>query len=392
MVFLFVVLLVSFGFGINLNEAMKIALKNSPYLKVWKERMEKFEGMKRSASAFPNPELRFESGFFTTTNGQGSAGRFLYLLEYSQEFPLWGVRSKRKRIVEELEKAFMNLYEAEKRKLLGRVYTNFYEALYFKERYEIAKKNYQLSKELEEFVEKAHKLGQASSLDLLRVKRERRLAQAKLKVEESLYLSKLKELGAMLGSDVRKVEGKMKSFPKIPRLNLPELPHIKLLKFKIRATEEEIKLFKALAKPQVGGGFVVEDSEEGYYGIRASLSVKVPLFYRNQGEILERSAEKRALLQEIRAKELELKAKLNSARERIKALKESLSEIEEKALPEAERELTLALKGYREGIVSLFELTDVKRRYYELLQERLNLLLELQRAYAELISVGGWKQ
>ncbi len=392
MVFLFVVLLVSFGFGINLNEAMKIALKNSPYLKVWKERMEKFEGMKRSASAFPNPELRFESGFFTTTNGQGSAGRFLYLLEYSQEFPLWGVRSKRKRIVEELEKAFMNLYEAEKRKLLGRVYTNFYEALYFKERYEIAKKNYQLSKELEEFVERAHKLGQASSLDLLRAKRERRLAQAKLKVEESLYLSKLKELGAVLGSDVRKVEGKMKSFPELPRLNLPELPHIKLLKFKIRATEEEIRLFKALTKPQVGGGFVVEDSEEGYYGIRASLSVKVPLFYRNQGEILERSAEKRALLQEIRAKELELKAKLNSARERIKALKESLSEIEEKALPEAERELTLALKGYREGIVSLFELTDVKRRYYELLQERLDLLLELQRAYAELISVGGWKQ
>ena len=392
MVFLFVVLLVSFGFGINLNEAMETALKNSPYLKVWKERMEKFEGMKRSASAFPNPELRFESGFFTTTNGQGSAGRFLYLLEYSQEFPLWGVRSKRKRIVEELEKAFMNLYEAEKRKLLGRVYTNFYEALYFKERYEIAKKNYQLSKELEEFVERAHKLGQASSLDLLRAKRERRLAQAKLKVEESLYLSKLKELGAVLGSDVRKVEGKMKSFPELPRLNLPELPHIKLLKFKIRATEEEIRLFKALTKPQVGGGFVVEDSEEGYYGIRASLSVKVPLFYRNQGEILERSAEKRALLQEIRAKELELKAKLNSARERIKALKESLSEIEEKALPEAERELTLALKGYREGIVSLFELTDVKRRYYELLQERLNLLLELQRAYAELISVGGWKQ
>ena len=392
MVFLFVVLLVSFGFGINLNEAMEAALKNSPYLKVWKERMEKFEGMKRSASAFPNPELRFESGFFTTTNGQGSVGRFLYLLEYSQEFPLWGVRSKRKRVVEELEKAFMNLYEVEKRKLLGRVYASFYEALYFKERYEIAKKNYQLSKELEEFVEKAHKLGQASSLDLLRVKRERRLAQAKLKVEKSLYLSKLKELGAMLGSDVRKVEGKMKSFPKLPRLNLPELPHIKLLKFKIRATEEEIKLFKALAKPQVGGGFVVEDSEEGYYGVRASLNVKVPLFYRNQGEILERSAEKRALIQEIRAKELELKAKLNSATERIKALKESLSDIEEKALPEAERELTLALKGYREGIVSLFELTDVKRRYYELLQERLNLLLELQRAYAELISVGGWKQ
>ena len=392
MVLLVVVLLVSLGFGINLNGAMETALENSPYLKVWKERMKRFEGLKRSASAFPNPELRFESGFFTTTNGQGSVGRFLYLLEYSQEFPLWGVRSKRRKVVQELEKAFMNLYEVEKRKLLGRVYASFYEALYFKERYALAEKNYQLSKELEEFVKKAHKVGQASSLDLLRAKRERRLAQAKLKVEKSLYLSKLKELGAILGKEISDVEGNIKSFPEIPDLNISKLPHLELLRFKVRATEEEIKLFKALSKPQVGGGFVLEDSEEGYYGIRASLSLKIPLFYRNQGEILERSAEKRALLQEIRAKEIELKATVNSARERIKALKESLSEIEEKALPEAERELALALKGYREGIVSLFELTDVKRRYYELLQERLNLLLELQRAYAELISVGGWKQ
>ena len=66
--------------------------------------------------------------------------------------------------------------------------------------------------------------------------------------------------------------------------------------------------------------------------------------------------------------------------------------IEGEVLSEAERELTLALKGYREGIVSLFELTDVKRRYYELLQERLDLLLELQKSYSELISIGGWRK
>ncbi len=392
MLALVMIVLASFSFGIDLNEAIRETLKNSPHLKVWKERLQRFEGLKRSASAFPNPELRFESGFFVTTNGQGTAGRFLYLLEYAQEFPLWGVRNKKKKVVENLEKAFINLYEVEKRNLLGRVYTSFHEALYFKKRYELAKKNYQLSKELEEFVEKAHRVGQASTLDLLRAKRERRLAQSKLKVEKSLYLSKLKELGALLGREIQEVKGDMRSFPEVQLLNVSELPHIKLLMFKVRATEEEIRLFKALAKPQVGGGFVLEDSEEGYYGVRASFSLKIPLFYRNQGEILERSAQKRALLQEIKAKEIELEAKINSARERIKALKESLSEIEEKALPEAEKELTLALKGYREGVVSLFELTDVKKRYYELLQERLDLLLELQKAYSELISVGGWKQ
>ncbi|WP_461829052.1 TolC family protein, partial [Aquifex sp.] len=259
MLILVLILLWSLSFGLGIEEAMEEAVSRSPLLKVWEEQLKRFEGLKRSATAFPNPELRFESGFFTTTNGQGAVGRFLYLLEYSQEIPLWGVRGKRKRVVEELEKAFMNLYEVEKRKLLGRVYASFYEALYFKKRYKLAEKNYQLSRELEEFVEKAHKVGQASSLDLLRAKRERRLAQAKLKVEKSLYLSKLKELGALLGKEVKEVEGDMESFPEVNLPDIPELPHIKLLRFKIRATEEEIRLFKALAKPQVGGGFILED-------------------------------------------------------------------------------------------------------------------------------------
>ena len=388
---LLVVLLIGLSFGISLEEAIQETLRNSPKLKAWEERIKAFKGMKRSATAFPNPSFRFESGFITTDNGMGSVGKFLYLLEYNQRLPLWGVRDKRKGIVEELEKAFLYEYESEKRKLVGMVYKSFYRAVYLKSRHKLMEANYNLSRELEKFVERAYELGQASKLELLRAKRERRLAEAKLRVEKSLYFSQLKELGALIGKEVKDVEGDIGMIPQIYPLNIEELPQIKAIDHKVKALEKEIVLLKALAKPSVSGGFVIEDSEEGYYGLRASIEIELPIFYRKEGEIIEKRFRGKALIRDLEARKIELSAQVKAILERIKALKTSIQDLEREAIPEAEKELALALKGYREGIVSLFELTDVKRRYYEVLLERLNLLFELHKNYAEFVEIGGWR-
>ncbi|HHJ63740.1 MAG TPA: hypothetical protein ENJ61_02430, partial [Aquifex aeolicus] len=63
--FVLLLLLAGLSFGLSIEEAMRTALERSPVLKAMEERLRIFEGMERSALAFPNPDIGFESGFLT---------------------------------------------------------------------------------------------------------------------------------------------------------------------------------------------------------------------------------------------------------------------------------------------------------------------------------------
>ncbi len=58
----------------------------------------------------------------------------------------------------------------------------------------------------------------------------------------------------------------------------------------------------------------------------------------------------------------------------------------------AKEELELAIKSYKEGAVTLFELFYVKNNLLSLLLKRINLLLSLHNVYSQVISLRGWKK
>jgi outer membrane protein TolC len=390
MVLLFgILILLSFGFSITLDEALKIALERNTEIRALENERKRFEGLERIAYSFPNPELGFESGFITTDKEGKQKGRFLYLLELSQPIPLWDVREKKRAVVKESEKAFLDGLEAQRRKILGEVYRAFYESLYRKEVVSIERESLRTAEEVEGFVRRAYELGEATLLELLRAKREKDLAEVRLRVAEARLKTSLQELSKLLNFDVREVEGDIKEIRNLTDLKVEDLPSVKAFEKRIRAVSREIELQKALAKPSLSAGFVVEDSEEGYYGLRAALRVDLPFFYRRQGEILERIAFREALKKRLEGELLRIKRRIESVRIEISTLKEELDRIEKEVIPRAEEELKLALKSYKLRAISLLELSDIRKRYYDLLLIRAELLRDIHDAYADFVAIGG---
>ncbi len=390
----FVVIILSLaglGFGISVDEAMRLALERNLQLKAMEERAGIFEGLEKSALAFGNPEINFESGFLTTSRGGGPRERFLNLLELSQPIPLWGTRQKGASVVNKQREAFMEEYESLKREILGDVYRRFYEALYRKEVVKVWKESLRTARELEEFIESSYRLGDTTELEVFRVKRERGLAEVRLKVAEANYEGSLKELSALLNTEVESVEGELKSLKDVSDFSVEKLPQVKRFKKLIESLDRQIELEKALAKPSLSAGVIVEDSESGYYGLRAVISTEVPLLYRRQGEILQSVYRKQSLAREMDAVELELRKRLESIKLRYKALVKELDRFERELIPQAGKELELAVKSYRLRAITLLELSDVRNRYYELLISRAELLREIHNIYAEFVSIGGWK-
>ncbi|NPB07091.1 MAG: TolC family protein [Aquificae bacterium] len=385
---LVLLLLVSLSFGVTLDEALKKALEKNLYLKALRQELKAFEGRKRAARALENPELNFESGFVYTSDGSGPQGRFLYLAELAQPLPLWGVRSRRLAVVEAQELAAKEELRGAEKETLGRVYEAFAEALYRKELLRIAREELKLAFELERFVEKAYELGGATLLDYLRAKRERRLVQTDLKLAEKDYRRALKELSALLAEKVDGVEGRLESVKPLKPFKPSNSPLVRRWAFKEEELKRAVKLERALAKPPLSVGLLVEDAG-AYYGLRLTFSSRLPLFYRRQGEILEKTA----LLEGVRLKrrnaEYRLKLELESLKDRYAVLKKELEFFEKELLPGAEEELEVALRGFRLGTVSFFELIDARRRYYELLRRRAELYRGLHGLYARFIALGG---
>ena len=382
-------MLVTWSYGITLEEAMKLALQRNPELKALEKDLDSFRGKEIAAYAFPNPEADVESGFVTTERYGRPEGRPIYLFGVSQPIPLWGVREKSRLVVREEREAFKNFLEARRREVLAEVYRLFYEALFRKEIVNIWRENLKTAKEVEEFVRRAYQLGEVTQLDLLRAKRERDLAEVRLKIAEAEFRASLRDLERVINAEVEDVEGNLREIRDIRDIELEDLPTVRAIKRRIRAVERGVDLEKALAKPTLSAGFIVEDSEEGYYGLRLSLSVGIPVFYRRQGEILEKIYQKEALKRRLEGEILRVRKRLRSIKIRLSALKRELERIENVVIPRAKEELDLAIRSYRLRVITLLELSDVRRRYYELLVSRARILRDIHFAFAEFISIGG---
>ena len=390
--FLLLLLISSLSFGIGIEEAMRTVLERSPQIKALEEEIRVFEGMERSAVAFPNPEVRVESGFLTNDRDWRPKGRALYLIEFNQPIPLWNVRGKSRSVVLKEKESFQEAVESRKREILAEAYRSFYRSLYLREIANIWKENFQTAKEVEDFVKKAYDLGEVTELELLRAKREKDLARVQYRVALSRYRASLKELSRLLGVEVEEVEGDLRSYPSLEEVDIENLPSIQSIRRRIESVDRQIELERALARPQLSAGFVVEDSEGEYYGLRGAITLELPLFYRRQGEILQNLALKRVLRKQLEAELLRVRTRLESVRIRMDTLERELRKLEEEVIPRAREELALAIRSYTNRVITLLELSDVRRRYYELLINRADLILSIHETYAEFIEVGGWKR
>lgn len=144
-----------------------------------------------------------------------------------------------------------------------------------------------------------------------------------------------------------------------------------------------------LPTPTISIGGVFDAPGEFRSGLSGGLSLAVPLFSRNQGEIAESNATVLQLQAEREAVLRTLESTLYGAWARLQAHARQVQAYRERLLPVAADIESLAEESYREGRSALLSLLEAQRNLRDLRREYLQVLSDYQSAVADLEEILG---
>ena len=124
-------------------------------------------------------------------------------------------------------------------------------------------------------------------------------------------------------------------------------------------------------------------------GPRGQLTVGVPLFNRNQGELAQSAANLQALEAQLLARKRSVTGDVEAAYFDLASKLTQVNLYRDKVLPAARQVEALAEESYRAGRANLLEVLNAQREVQQTEHEYLQSLFDLQQAFAELEEVVG---
>ncbi len=178
-----------------------------------------------------------------------------------------------------------------------------------------------------------------------------------------------------------------------------ELPELEAARAEAEAARAEVDLLRRerFPDPTVSLGYEQEKRPEEHATgadlhtasmVVARLSLPLPLWNRNQGELAEARARRAAREAERESREREVEAERISTRESYEAARIAEAALTA-ALPGVERNLSLVQRAYEAGELSLDALLLARDRAYAARGEAIDAAAELARTRAALLRVSG---
>ncbi len=163
-------------------------------------------------------------------------------------------------------------------------------------------------------------------------------------------------------------------------------PDVLASRARARASGAELALQRTLFVRQLGATFGTKRTA-GVSSMIAGLSLPIPLFDQNRGEVERATGERGAAEQELTWTERRATAEVAGAYEGAQALAAQLAPLRGRLIERAEESRRIALAAYREGAAPLFQVIDATRTladarltYYRAMFAQREGLLELYAA------------
>lgn len=260
----------------------------------------------------------------------------------------------------------------------------------------------QLATRLKEIAQARFESGDIAQLEVrqatLELSRANAEAQA-AKREEEIALS---ELNVLLNAPVSTswdLATGLDGLP--PSLNLESLevkatdssPEIMQLLQEAKAEESRTGLLKAERIPNLGVEFGVDFNSPGQGGFReggrGQLSMELPIFTRNQGEIAQSNAKLRALQQETAAKRRAVAGRVEGAYYQLTSREAEVNLYKQTLVPSTKQLEDLAEESYKSGKANILTVLGAQRDVQQVESQYLNSLLALQTSFADLEETTG---
>ena len=119
------------------------------------------------------------------------------------------------------------------------------------------------------------------------------------------------------------------------------------------------------------------------------VSIPIPIFNRNQGNLLEALHRTDKARDELTASEIRLSNELAEAHERLNTARQEVESLQRDILPGAQSAYDAATRGFELGKFSFLEVLDAQRTSFQAKSQYLRALAEAHRSAAEIERILG---
>lgn len=377
--------------GLSLGEALRQAQENNPGLAAAGWSIGISEGDRKQAGLIPNPELSWEmedtrSDTRTTT------------IQITQPIELGGKRGARIDLAEKGQGVASVELERTRNELRADVIQAFYANLQSSMRVDLAEQSLALAERGVAGAEGRVKAGKVSPVELTRAQVQLSEVRLELRRAQRDLANAAIGLQTVLGESdavAPHAQGEATDIPAPPSVDrlwrvLGDTPAMRLARLSIEQQEASFELEKTQRIPDLnvslGSQYSTEDRERVNV---VGLSMPIPLFNRNQGNIL--SAARRAdQARDLRnAEELRLKAETQQAIDQWLVAADEISSLDQIILPSAKSAVDSATRGFEMGKFAFIDVLDAQRTLIGARTQYVDALAAATAAWAQIERVYG---
>lgn len=377
--------------SITIEDALAQAFTENPEFAAAQWNTGIAQGARTQAGLIPNPELSW------SIEDTRSESR-ITSIQVSQSIELGGKRGARIDVSERNQDAVAIDLERKKNTLRAEVIQAFYSALRAQEGLQLSTQSLDLASRGLQVVEGRVKAGKASPIEISRAQVQLSEIQLELNRARLNRSNAYKQLALITGAttpNFEHVEGDLERLPYLPSqgemlARITDTADVRLASMQIRRAESSLELEKSQRIPDINVS-IGSQYDEGL-GERVNLlglSMPIPLFNRNQGNVLAaaRGADQASDLRN--ATELRLRAEAQQAFEQWESSRSEVDSISSKLLPTAQQAVEGAVRGFEMGKFAFIDVLDAQRTLVSMRSQYLNSLDEAISAWVSLEKIYG---
>ncbi len=311
----------------------------------------------------------------------------------NQEFELG---NKRKARIDAAD-AFYSKADAELDSKQAEIHANvvlaYFEVLVAQERVKLAQSSVEVAESALDVASKRVKAGKSSPVEQTKSA----IAESSVKIELIQATTQLnnsrKRLSALWGDSAPRFEratGEVTIIPEVSHLEelqalIDDSPAVKIAKLEIIARDALTKIERSRAVPNITiSAGVVNNQEVGLNQALFGLSIPIPVFDRNQGNVQEAVSRKFKAEDELVAIKNKIQTNLATQYERLSAARQSTLSFKNDILPNAQSAFNAANRGFSLGKFNFLDVLDAQRTLYQTKSQYINALLEAHQSIAEI--------
>lgn len=373
------------GQQLTLDDLLAIATQNNPTLRQAQNQITAETGKAIQAGLYPNPGFRYSA---EQIGVDGTAGEFHGGI-FSQEIVRGGkLRLSRAKYVQRV-KATEALALAQQFRVANDVKIHFYMVLSQQQKVNIQSELVKSSEDAAVTAREAFQMGQANAVGIRRVNVALQKSRLELLAQQNKLRQAVRQLSALVGTEldgsffVGELEGQsiVMDFSELLAELLVSSPEMMAARAKLQADRITVRRERVEPIPNVtlegGAGYNFERNQTVAV---AGVSLRLPVWDRNQGTIQQAQADLSRQCAEIERLEGRLKRDLAGQFESYLTTTQHVDQYQTMILPELKETYRLMLESYKDNRIDWNEVLLAQNDYFTAQQEYIDWLWQWRRS------------